>query len=100
MHPAAIGQMARAVINTIRKRVKSAQPASGRGSGGLSRVRSKRGGKAGARARRRVALGPVRSKRGGKSGTRARRIAKRMVKGSAAARQHMAKLRRMRKKKR
>jgi hypothetical protein len=80
------------------KRIKSDEPR--RGGGSVGRVRSKRGGKAGARARRATALGPVRSKRGGKSGTKARRIAKRMVKGSAAARQHMAKLRKMRKKKR
>lgn len=101
MHPSAVGQMAAAVLNTIRKRIKSATPTRG-GGGTIGRVRSKRGGKAGARARRGTALAPVRSKRGGKAGTRARRIAKRatMVKGSAAAKKNMARLRRMRKKKR
>ena len=109
MHPAAIGQMARAVINTIRKRVKSAQPAGGRGSGGLSQVRSKRGGKAGTRARAYVkrkkksagTLSRVRSKRGGGAGKRARAYTKRkaahMRAGSAEAKRHMSKLRKLRK---
>jgi len=91
LNPAAVGQMARATINTLRKAYqgrKSGEPS----RGGVKRRKSS------------PRLGAVKSARGGKAGVRARRVARsaanKLKKGTPAARRHMAKLRAMRKKKR
>ena len=105
----ALRHQAEAVIHSVQKAMATGRKADEPSRGGLSQVRSARGGKAGTRARAYVkrkkksagTVSRVRSARGGAAGGRARKYTKRkaayMRAGSAEAKRHMAKLRKLRK---
>lgn len=109
LNPQAVGQMARATIHTLRKAYKGKK--SGEPSGGRLGYVKSTARKTGAAKRARADLARrIRAEkrdpklrqemRDWKRSQRRKKKANRLTKGTAAAKRHMAKLRRMRKKKR